>query len=331
MLHFGEREKIKAYLKEELSSIDRALQEERISQLDFINQVSEYLLFAGGKRIRPLLFVLSAKTCQNSSKKDLPFDLYRASLLFEYLHTATLLHDDVVDSAEFRRGRKAARTLWGNQATILVGDYLYAKALRMASELCNHQAMDVITKTTLLMSEGEVLQLLNFDKFSMTEEDYFEVIYRKTAVLMSACCEVGAIVSQASADEQKALSSFGCDLGLAFQIVDDLLDWTSEETGKDLGRDFFEGKVTLPVILALNSAREDVQRELRELFTKLSPTKDDFIRARELIEKAQGFSLARLKAEELLKKAKSALNIFKDSQAKSALNFIADYVLERKN
>ncbi len=331
MLHFGEREKIKAYLKEELSSIERALQEERISQLDFINQVSEYLLFAGGKRIRPLLFVLSAKTCQNSSKKDLPFDLYRASLLFEYLHTATLLHDDVVDSAEFRRGRKAARTLWGNQATILVGDYLYAKALRMASELCNHQAMDVITKTTLLMSEGEVLQLLNFDKFSMTEEDYFEVIYRKTAVLMSACCEVGAIVSQASADEQKALSSFGCDLGLAFQIVDDLLDWTSEETGKDLGRDFFEGKVTLPVILALNSAREDVQRELRELFTKLSPTKDDFIRARELIEKAQGFSLARLKAEELLKKAKSALNIFKDSQAKSALNFIADYVLERKN
>jgi len=331
MLHFGEREKIKAYLKEELSSIERALQEERISQLDFINQVSEYLLFAGGKRIRPLLFVLSAKTCQNSSKKDLPFDLYRASLLFEYLHTATLLHDDVVDSAEFRRGRKAARTLWGNQATILVGDYLYAKALRMASELCNHQAMDVITKTTLLMSEGEVLQLLNFDKFSMTEEDYFEVIYRKTAVLMSACCEVGAIVSQASADEQKALSSFGCDLGLAFQIVDDLLDWTSEETGKDLGRDFFEGKVTLPVILALNSAREDVQRELRELFTKLNPTKDDFIRARELIEKAQGFSLARLKAEELLKKAKSALNIFKDSQAKSALNFIADYVLERKN
>ena len=331
MLHFGEREKIKAYLKEELSSIDRALQEERISQLDFINQVSEYLLFAGGKRIRPLLFVLSAKTCQNSSKKDLPFDLYRASLLFEYLHTATLLHDDVVDSAEFRRGRKAARTLWGNQATILVGDYLYAKALRMASELCNHQAMDVITKTTLLMSEGEVLQLLNFDKFSMTEEDYFEVIYRKTAVLMSACCEVGAIVSQASADEQKALSSFGCDLGLAFQIIDDLLDWTSEETGKDLGRDFFEGKVTLPVILALNSAREDVQRELRELFTKLSPTKDDFILARELIEKAQGFSLARLKAEELLKKAKSALNIFKDSQAKSALNFIADYVLERKN
>jgi len=331
MLHFGEREKIKAYLKEELSSIERALQEERISQLDFINQVSEYLLFAGGKRIRPLLFVLSAKTCQNSPKKDLPFDLYRASLLFEYLHTATLLHDDVVDSAEFRRGRKAARTLWGNQATILVGDYLYAKALRMASELCNHQAMDVITKTTLLMSEGEVLQLLNFDKFSMTEEDYFEVIYRKTAVLMSACCEVGAIVSQASADEQKALSSFGCDLGLAFQIVDDLLDWTSEETGKDLGRDFFEGKVTLPVILALNSEREDVQRELRELFTKLSPTKDDFIRARELIEKAQGFSLARLKAEELLKKAKSALNIFKDSQAKSALNFIADYVLERKN
>jgi octaprenyl-diphosphate synthase len=330
MFHLFEKEKIKAYIKEELNNIEKALQEERISQNDFINQVSEYLLFAGGKRVRPLLFVLSAKVCQNSSKKDFSFNLYRTSLLFEYLHTATLLHDDVVDSAEFRRGRKAARTLWGNQATILVGDYLYAKALRMASELSNHKAMDVITKTTLLMSEGEVLQLLNFDKLSMTEEDYFEVIYRKTAVLMSACCEVGAIVSQASPKEQRVLSSFGCDLGLAFQIIDDLLDWTSEETGKDLGRDFFEGKITLPVILALRSAKDEAQRELRKLFTKPNPTKDDFIRARELIEESRGFSLARLKAEELLKKAKSALNIFKDSQAKSALNFIADYILERK-
>jgi octaprenyl-diphosphate synthase len=331
MFHLFEKEKIKAYIKGELNNIEKALEEERVSQNDFINQVSEYLLFAGGKRVRPLLFVLSAKVCQNSPKKDFSFNLYRTSLLFEYLHTATLLHDDVVDSAEFRRGRRAARTLWGNQATILVGDYLYAKALRMASELSNHQAMDVITKTTLLMSEGEVLQLLNFDKLSMTEEDYFEVIYRKTAVLMSACCEVGAIVSQASPEEQRVLSSFGCDLGLAFQIIDDLLDWISEETGKDLGRDFFEGKITLPVILALNSAKDEVQRELRELFTKPNPTKDDFIRARGLIEEAQGFSLARLKAEELLKKAKSALNIFKDSQAKSALDFIADYTLERKS
>jgi octaprenyl-diphosphate synthase len=331
MFHFFEKEKIKAYLKEELNNIEKALQEERVSQNDFINQVSEYLLFAGGKRIRPLLFVLSAKLCQNSSKNDFSFNLYRTSLLFEYLHTATLLHDDVVDSAEFRRGRKAARTLWGNQATILVGDYLYAKALRMASELSTSQAMDVITKTTLLMSEGEVLQLLNFDRLSMSEEDYFEVIYRKTAVLMSACCEVGAIVSQASPEEQRVLSSFGCDLGLAFQIIDDLLDWISEETGKDLGRDFFEGKITLPVILALRSAKDEAQRELRELFTKPNPTKDDFIRARGLIEEAQGFSLARLKAEKLLKKAKSALNIFKDSQAKSALNFIADYILERKS
>jgi len=331
MFHLFEKEKIKAYIKEELNNIEKALQEERVSQNDFINQVSEYILFAGGKRIRPLLFVLSAKVCQNSPKKDFSFNLYRTSLLFEYLHTATLLHDDVVDSAEFRRGRKAARTLWGNQATILVGDYLYAKSLRIASELSNHQAMDVITKTTLLMSEGEVLQLLNFDKLSMTEDDYFEVIYRKTAVLMSACCEVGAIVSQASPEAQRALSSFGCDLGLAFQIIDDLLDWISEETGKDLGRDFFEGKITLPVILALRSANDKAQKELKELFTKPSPTKDDFIRARELIEEAQGFSLAKRKAEELLKKAKSALNIFKDSQAKSALNFIADYILERKS
>jgi len=331
MVKFFDHEEIKAYLKEELSNIEKALQAERVSQLDFINQVSEYLLFSGGKRVRPLLFVLSAKVCKDSTEEFFSFDLYRTSLLFEYLHTATLLHDDVVDSAEFRRGRKAPRTIWGNQATILVGDYLYAKALRLASELNSPQAMDVITHTTLLMSEGEVLQLLNFDKFNMTEGDYFEVIFRKTAVLMSACCEVGAILSQATPEEQSALKSYGQYLGLSFQIVDDLLDYTSEETGKDLGRDFFEGKITLPVIFALNSADEPLKKELKKLFTKSIPTKDDFLRAKSLIDEAQGFSLAKKKAEDLLKKAKSTLNIFKDSKVKQALNFIADYILQRKH
>jgi octaprenyl-diphosphate synthase len=176
-------------IKTEISRIEETLRGLKVSQHPFINEVSEYVLFSGGKRIRPLLCILSAK----SLDPGLGNDLYETSLLFEYLHVATLLHDDVVDSAEFRRGRRAARNLWGNQATILVGDYLYARALKIASSLRNPTIMEEITQTTLLMSEGEVLQLLHLDDTELSEEAYYEVIRRKTAVLISCSCKVGAL------------------------------------------------------------------------------------------------------------------------------------------
>jgi len=208
-------------IKSELNLIENTLKTYLDSQYPFINQVSEYIVFSGGKRIRPLLTILSAKLFLDK-KADSKYleTIYKTSILFEYLHAATLLHDDVVDDAQFRRGRKAARNLWGNQATILVGDYLYAKALRIASSLKNPKVMDVITQTTLLMSEGEVLQLINIDNHNLTESEYEEVIFRKTAVLISACCEVGAILGGATSKGCFLLKNFGKYLGLAFQIVD---------------------------------------------------------------------------------------------------------------
>ncbi len=313
-------------IKTEISRIEETLRNLRISQHPFINQVSEYVLFSGGKRVRPLLCVLSAKTL-NSEVSDF---LYETSLLFEYLHVATLLHDDVVDSAEFRRGRKAARNLWGNQATILVGDYLYAKALRMASFLKNPEIMDVITETTLLMSEGEVLQLLHLDDTELTEEEYYEVIYRKTAVLMACACKVGALIASEDFEFSQNLYNFGLNLGMAFQVIDDLLDYTSSETGKDQGKDFLEGKVTLPVILALKNAENNHKEEILRLLKTKETKKKDFQRMYELLNQYKAFENTLEKGKEFVNKAKEQLKELPSSPFKEALNFLADYLLTRK-
>ncbi len=315
------------YLKAELENIEKYLQTYLDAQHPFINQVSEYIIFSGGKRIRPLLTVLSAKLFSDNS--DLT-SVYKISILFEYLHAATLLHDDVVDEAQFRRGRKAARNLWGNQATILVGDYLYAKSLKIASSLRNPEIMEVITNTTLLMSEGEVLQLLNLDNTELTEKDYEDVIFRKTAVLISACCETGAILGGANSEQRLSLKNFGKYLGLAFQIVDDLLDYLSTETGKDLGKDFQEGKITLPVIYALENATPYEKERLLYLLKTPETTKKDFEEAKAIIEKNQGFQKAKLKAKEYINLAKSSLNNLPSNFYKDLLLFITDYLLERK-
>lgn len=318
-------------IKSELDLIETALKNYLDSQHPFINQVSEYIIFSGGKRIRPLLTVLSAKLFLNKNIGHSYLEtIYRTSILFEYLHAATLLHDDVVDSAEFRRGRKAARNIWGNQATILVGDYLYAKALRIASLLKNPKIMDVITQTTLLMSEGEVLQLLNLDNFYLTEAQYEEVIFRKTAVLISACCEVGAILGGAKEKECFLLKDFGKYLGLAFQIVDDLLDYLGKETGKDLGKDFKEGKITLPVIYALEEAEEEEKNMLLNLLKLPDTEKRDFETAKNIIEKNKGFIKSKEKAKYYINLAKDCLKDLPNNLYKDLLLFISDYLLERK-
>lgn len=313
-------------IKTEISRIEETLRGLKVSQHPFINEVSEYVLFSGGKRIRPLLCILSAK----SLDPGLGNDLYETSLLFEYLHVATLLHDDVVDSAEFRRGRRAARNLWGNQATILVGDYLYARALKIASSLRNPTIMEEITQTTLLMSEGEVLQLLHLDDTELSEEAYYEVIRRKTAVLISCSCKVGALLAGAESPEADLFSRMGYNLGMAFQVVDDLLDYLGTETGKDLGRDFSEGKVTLPVIYALSSAQAEEREELLRLLKSKEPQSKDFRRAFEIIEKNGGFERTFQKARAFVDSAQSLLQDLKPSPYREALLFISEYLLTRK-
>ncbi len=313
-------------IEEELKRIEEALQKDRISQHPFINKVSEYLLWAGGKRLRPLLCVLSAK----SLNPQIDTKLYEVSLLFEYLHLATLLHDDVVDTAEFRRGRKTAQNLWGNQAVILVGDYLYAKSLHIASSLKNPEIMVSLTKTTLLMSEGEILQLLHLDDIHLTEETYYDIIFRKTAVLLGCSCQVGALLGGAEETSAQNLFHFGHYLGMGFQIMDDLLDYTSPETGKDSGKDFAEGKITLPLLLALKQANPQEKEELLSLIKSPKTSKEDFQRAYFLIKKNKGLELSLEKAKEFVSLAKEYLKSHPPSPYKSALLFLTDYLLTRK-
>ena len=314
-------------LAEDLRRIEAALGAVQASQVPFINEVSHYILFAGGKRLRPLLTVLCARLCGYEDER-----IYRLSVLFEYLHAATLLHDDVVDGAEFRRGRKAAHNLWGNQATILVGDYLYARALRIAVEEGNFEVLKVVTQTTLLMSEGEVLQLLNRDNTGLTEREYEEVIFRKTAALISAACECGGIMAGASDKEREILREFGRHLGLAFQITDDLLDYlgTSEETGKDLGTDFKEGKVTLPLLYALNRASEPDRTRLLSLLRDPEPSRETFREAVEIIERYGGFEYTRKRAESEVNKALSHLFLFDQNSTRDLLENLTRYILRRR-
>jgi len=322
-----EKERLLSALAEDLSRIEAALSAVRASQVPFINEVSHYILFAGGKRLRPLLTVLCARLLGYEDP-----DIYDLSVLFEYLHAATLLHDDVVDGAEFRRGRRAAHNLWGNQATILVGDYLYARALRIAVEKGNFEILKVVTETTLLMSEGEVLQLLNVDNTGLTEAEYEEVIFRKTAALIAAACECGGIMAGAGPEERASLYRFGRHLGLAFQITDDLLDYlgVSAETGKDLGTDFKEGKVTLPLIYALEAADDGERFRLLALLRDPEPTPEGFREAREIIERLGGFEKTRRRAEREVEAALSALSRLPENPTRRLLEDLTRYILVRR-
>jgi len=324
------KEKILAAIKDDLEKIEATLRANFASYVPFINDVSQYILFAGGKRLRPLLMVLSTRLC--GCRKD-EGQIYRLSVLFEYLHAATLLHDDVVDNALFRRGRKAAHTLWGNQAVILVGDFLYSRAIRIAVEEGNMAILDVISRTTTLMSEGEVLQLINCDNVELTEQEYMEVIFRKTAALISAACEVGAIFAENGTKYVELMREFGRHLGLAFQITDDLLDYlgVAQETGKEVGNDFKEGKVTLPLIVALSKANKTDRDRLLALIKDIEPTPETFQEAVSLIEKYDGFTYTRRRAEEQINQALSYLRGLPQNETRDLLEGIAHYVLIRRH
>ncbi|MCK5139521.1 MAG: polyprenyl synthetase family protein, partial [Thermodesulfovibrionia bacterium] len=243
-------EEIWGYYSEDLKLAEEKIKESLDTVAPAISMVGKHLLMGGGKRIRPILAILCSKLFGYNGEK--------ASILacsVECIHTASLLHDDVVDGANIRRGRPPAHSLWGNQAVILVGDYLYSNALRLVNSLESRKIMDVFSTATARMSEGELIQLHKKDEckkgnFKISEEHYMRIITGKTAILMSAACGSGAIIGNATLEKEEALFNFGLKLGMAFQIADDILDYMAEEKnlGKSLGKDLEEGKITLPLI-----------------------------------------------------------------------------------
>jgi octaprenyl-diphosphate synthase len=317
-----------------LTLVDKDLQKLELSidklittKISFIKEIVNYIIKSGGKRVRPVLVTLSSKLCGYRGEKHIPF-----AAIIEFIHTATLLHDDVVDNAKTRRGFSTVNTVWGNEPSVLVGDFLYSKSFELMSHEGNPEILKTISRATTSLSEGEILEIIKTADIETTEEEYYEVIGNKTAVLFSAACEIGAILGKVATTQRKALKNFGYKLGIAFQLRDDILDYTSydEVLGKRVGTDLKEGKVTLPLIHALQFASEKEKSFIAKILKKQVISQKDFDRVSRLIEEHDGILYTSSATEKYLQDAKKHLNVFPSSRYKEALLSLADYMLKRE-
>jgi octaprenyl-diphosphate synthase len=305
------------------------LVEDRIREL-FSNRaaiiplIGSYILSSGGKRLRPIFHLISADLSGYTGDSHIEI-----AGIIESIHTASLLHDDVVDTAEVRRGKPTANSIWGNQVVVLVGDFLYSNALRTAVMQKNQRIMETLSDATTRMTEGELLQLNRISDPEITEEEYREIISAKTGALISAACRIGALLGGVSREREDALAAFGMKAGVAFQMADDILDYMAEEgeLGKKLCKDLEEGKITLPLLFLLRTASEEEVSEVKNVITDFSEA--GLQRIMVLLKKYHSIEASFEKALALVAEAKQELSVFPDSQAKSALLTIADYSLRR--
>jgi octaprenyl-diphosphate synthase len=242
----------------DMQAVDQYIHEKLYSEVVLIGQMSNYIVNSGGKRLRPVLLLLSARACGYEGQ-----DHIRLAAIIEFIHTATLLHDDVVDDSKLRRGQETANQVWGNEASVLVGDFLYSRAFQMMVEISNMRVMDILSETTNTIAEGEVMQLVNCQNPDTSEQQYMDIIHNKTAKLFEAASRLGAVIYNTDAAQEQALADYGMHLGTAFQIIDDVLDYSAsaDELGKNIGDDLAEGKPTLPLLYAMwNSGKEDAAR-----------------------------------------------------------------------
>ena len=323
---------LKKLIANETAAIDRCMREDLAgfeASLDpLLLEILEYSLFSGGKRVRPLLAVISGRLfgCDKPS-------LYELALGFEYLHVATLCHDDVIDQADSRRGRMSVVRRYGMTGAILAGDFLHAHALDIVGRVGGNESLTVLSRATRGMVDGEFIQLRNSTNLNQSVADYFAVITGKTALLISSACEIGAIFGGAGERERNALKTYGHNLGLAFQIVDDLLDYqgVSDKTGKSVGNDLVEGKITLPLIIALQRAAPAEKDRLLDIL-KGDERAGRLDEVRTLIDRNEGFSGAKEQAETLIQEAREALSVVVNelnSASGTLLNDLASYVLSR--
>ncbi len=314
-------------LDDDLQRIEAEINKNLHSSVPLIARVGRYIIRSGGKRLRPLLMVLSARLLNYRGD-----DQHALSIVFEYLHAATLLHDDVVDSADLRRGRASANTLWGNAAVVLVGDFLLATSFLLTVLSGNLKILRVLSETTTLMAEGEVMQLINSDNLEISQHEYIEVITRKTAILIAAACQIGAIFGDATDDQEKAMRRFGLNLGIAFQLRDDYLDYagSEEEVGKPVGKDLLEGKITLPLIHTLECCNASDRHRLIDLITSDGIHEETLVEVKKIIDQHQGLDYADQLANHYIAEAKSALDMFPASPPRESLLEISDYVVTRR-
>jgi octaprenyl-diphosphate synthase len=321
------RQKILTLVKDDLEAIEVALLDNLTPYLDVVREIASHILFSGGKRLRPLLMVLSARLCDYKGDYDKIF-----ATIFEFLHVATLLHDDLVDGARMRRGKPAAHLVWDNAKAVLVGDFLLARALSISAKTGRMQIIETIADITEKMSQGEIQQLMRKGAVDLTEAEYVEVIRRKTAVLFQGACRISALIADAAREKEAALSDYGYHLGLAFQMADDLLDYTVDSSvlGKQVGADLREGKVTLPVIHALKSASTRDRERMVDIIKNENFSVKEFETLINLLNKYEGIVYTQNVAAQHIERAKNALSIFEPSDTREVMLDIADYTLARE-
>ena len=317
-------EHIKKFIAQDMGTVDSVIREKLYSHVALVRRVSEYIINSGGKRLRPALVVLSAGAFGYSGSHQ-----HNLAAVIEFIHTATLLHDDVVDESELRRNKETANALFGNAASVLVGDFLYSRAFQMMVEVDNMRVMQVLANATNTIAEGEVLQLLNCHDPDVEEANYLRVIRFKTAKLFEAASRLGAIISVASPEEEQALAIYGMHLGTAFQLIDDVLDYSGDhqDTGKNLGDDLAEGKPTLPLIYAMRTGTKAQAEIIRKAIKE--GKQDDFPLVLEVIQQTKALDYAKQCAQTEADTATAAISILPDSECKECLLQLAAFAVTR--
>jgi len=315
---------IRALVADDMNAVDALILRRLQSDVVLINQLGHYIVNSGGKRLRPLVVLLAARAC--GYEGALHVDL---AAIVEFIHTATLLHDDVVDASDMRRGRETANNLWGNEASVLVGDFLYSRSFEMMVEVQSMRVMEIMSHATNTIAEGEVLQLLNCNNPDASEADYFEVIKRKTAKLFEAGTRLGAIISGGSPEQEDAAARFGMHLGIAFQLIDDALDYSgaNEEIGKNVGDDLAEGKPTLPLIRVMQVGGADQVRLVREAIEHGGRAQIDAVTR--AIESTQAIAYTAQLAKRQADNAVEALTALPSSPYRDALQGLAEFAVTR--
>jgi len=316
---------LKALVANDMQRVNQVITDNLASHVVLINQLSQHIILSGGKRLRPMLVLLTAKCCDYSGDDDALL-----AAVIEFIHTATLLHDDVVDDSEMRRGQETASNIWGNEAAVLVGDYLYSRAFQMMVRAQSMRIMDLLSNATNTIAQGEVLQLLNVNDPDTSEEKYHEVIYGKTACLFEAATRIGAILGNSDAQTEDAMANFGKHLGTAFQLIDDALDYSadSDELGKNVGDDLAEGKPTLPLIYAMQKGTDDQAALIRNAIKQGGIEHIEEIT--QIIKSTGALEYTFAQALSQADEAKKAIEFLPETEHRQALMFLADYAVERR-
>ncbi|MBS9783092.1 MAG: octaprenyl diphosphate synthase [Pasteurella sp.] len=318
-------EQIQALIKDDMQGVNQAILDQLNSDVVLINQLGHYIISGGGKRIRPLIALLSAKALGYQGQ-----DHITCATFIEFVHTATLLHDDVVDESDMRRGKETANALFGNAASVLVGDFIYTRSFQMMTSVNSLDVLKVMSNATNVIAEGEVQQLMNCNDPNTTEQSYMQVIYGKTARLFEAATQCAAIVSKATPQMEKALQDYGCYLGTAFQLIDDILDYSAnaEKLGKNIGDDLAEGKPTLPLLHAMQQGNAEESALIREAIEQ-GGKRDALDQILAIMQKYQSLDYAMKRAKEEAQKAVDAIQILPETEYKQALISLAYLSVDR--